>query len=90
MTKKKFMAMVSDAYGDPFPVDREQALENDIGDGLATFLYLELDENLDDKRVDLDEAEVLINRALTDLERVLQRIQFVNENTKARLRGDKN
>ena len=78
MTKKELLCMVAEAYPGEFPESREQALEHEVGDTLADFIYLELDETLEedeDGNVDLAEAERLMQVAQSDVRAVLLAIQ---------------
>lgn len=74
MTKKTLLKKLGKAYGDGWPQSREDARENGSGDGLAAFIYLELDEVLSAK-VDLEVAEILLARAAGQVQEMVYKIQ---------------
>jgi hypothetical protein len=75
MTKKTLLKKLGEIYGDGWPQSREDARENGSGDGLAAFIYLELDEVLSDKKVDLEDAEILMARAAAQVQEMVYKIQ---------------
>jgi len=70
--KESFFEAITEGWpGDFFPSDKEEK----VGDGLAEFVRIELDEGIDwdhieDKDEIFDEAHRLLIRAINDLEAV--------------------
>jgi hypothetical protein len=77
MTKAEFLERIGDAYPGSFPADREQALEHSLGDTLADFIFLELDENLSDDVVNLIDALHVINGVKNDVNAVVREIERI-------------
>lgn len=74
MIKKDLMTLVAGAYPGAFPATRAQARRHVVGDTLADFVYLELDET-QSETVDFDEAERVLQRAIDDLEQVIDAVR---------------
>ena len=70
---------LGETYGDGWPLSWDEARDNGNGDGLAAFIYLELDEVLPDKRVDLKDALRLMVRAADQLQEVVYKIQELSQ-----------
>lgn len=75
MTKKTLLKKLGEVYGDGWPVDYEEAVSNGNGDGLASFIYIELNETLTEKAVDLEDAERLMSRAAEQIQQIICKIQ---------------
>lgn len=80
MKLKTLLRELGEEYGDGWPVSREEAFEGLNGDGLASFIYLELSEVLETRKVDLGTALTLLERAVDDLHRVIYKIQELDGN----------
>jgi hypothetical protein len=75
MKKTTLLKILGEEYGDGWPSSREEALEHGNGDGLAAFIYRELDEVLEDRKVDLEEALRLMVRAADQVQEIVYKIQ---------------
>jgi len=81
LMKERFFEAVATAYpGDEFPASRKRALAGTCGDGLADFIYLELDEGIDWDRCEepaevLGEAQNLMDRAMNDIMTTISRVE---------------
>ena len=71
---KKFWDTIGEAYDpDVFPTSRKQALKHEVGDLLADFIRVEIEEVIEgeETRVDIVEsAHRAMDRAITQLEAV--------------------
>jgi len=78
--KEGFFKAVAEGYGEPFPVDRDQAVAHENGDGLADFIRLELEETIgwDESVIDAKKAvEEVKDIALHQMERAKEDIERV-------------